>query len=314
MLTGIASPFAESNPNLYKANAAVFPYCTGDLWLRDGAALAKALLAELFLPDPQRQYGNATLADATTVILILGPGLAAHGEELAAIVRAGAPRVNSTVVLCDGCLLVSPNSPPPPPALPPPCTTDVNCPPTLALPLAWPSWNATAPAWCAARDWTCYTTSAMLPYLAGSSFLPPASSPLLVQVQLFSQPQLASWGLWPPPSNPTLQRWISDAFAAPVVDWCAATSASPMAGPARGLYTFCAACSGPPALSLASAWYHLRVHNVNPYNFTSLQPSSVAVPAFLDSTRPGGLGPTAYGQWTDNCTVVGCSAGGCSPT
>jgi hypothetical protein len=311
MLTGIASPFAESNPNLYKANAAVFPYCTSDLWLRDGAALAHALLRELFTPDPDPTYGNATLADADTIVLVLGPGLAAYAGDLVASVRRGGAAANATIVtVCDGCLIVAPATQPPPPAPRPPCTTDVDCPATSALPATWGAWNATPPAWCPAADWTCVTTAAMLPWLTTASLLHQA--PLLVQAQLFSQPQLASWGLWPVPDDPALVAWIADEFATPTLALCRACS--PDAGPARGVYTYCAACGGPPALSLASAWYHQRIRNENPYNFTSLQPASVAVPAFLDATRPGGLGPTAFGQWNDNCTLPGCSAGGCSPT
>ena len=91
---------------------------------------------------------------------------------------------------CDGCVIV--------PDLPTPdsfvaaCTSDSNCPPNTALPLATLLWNYAPPAWCnvsVLEAWRCLTAPVLLQSQVSES--------LLVHAEQYDVTQVAAYGAWP---------------------------------------------------------------------------------------------------------------------
>ena len=197
---GVLSPFAEVNPNFYKASMALLPYCSSDLWAGTastpsglhfhGQRIALAALAALAaLP------GRESLRAADEVVLIGPPGVVA----LAALATPYLSQHAALTVLCEGCALL-----PSPPAMeaqaaPPQCTTDANCPPHLALPLAVGLWGTPHPASTCpppTPTWQCLTTPAIL----AVPWSTPASPTLLLAAQGRDARAAAAYGPGLPPS------------------------------------------------------------------------------------------------------------------
>ena len=183
---GILSPYAEVNPNNYKAPMALVPYCSSDLWAGStplqpgpgphfqGQRIALSVLAAL-AALPLR----ASLRSADEVVLVGPPGVAALPALAAAagLLKPGA----AVTFVCDGCALLP--APLPLPLPPPPCTTDANCPPHASLPLAAALWAMPRPPAqaCAAQlpAWQCLTAPALL----GAPWGGPGSPRLLLSAQ-----------------------------------------------------------------------------------------------------------------------------------
>ena len=313
---GLLSPFAEVNPNLYKAHTVVVPYCSSDLFAGNatatataasgalafaGGAIVDAALTQLFSRVPAGE--GPTAAHADRFVLVGGAGVMARLDELAELLRAlkRAATRNASAALevfgvCDGCLLVEPA---PPLVSPPACTTDADCPPSAALPALHALAPLLRPRWCtdepAADVWRCYAAPRLAAALAA------ARTPLLAAQQLFDARQLRSLGVADPfAPTPAERAWAESAFAP-----TARAALAGAAGAAR--YAFAAACAAPHALATnASAYYHLQVRFVDPYGNDLNASMGQALPSFLESAAAGGLGPAHFGTYADNCTSYDC--------
>jgi len=327
---GIVIPYAEANPNLYKSPAVIVPYCSSDLWAGNGsakfsrnvtmhfrgAAIVDAVIEDLVsntqLPGPSITQANS--------ILIIGPSaVVGRLDELASMVQPPSsqrPLEEQSEVqvfgMCDGCLLV--DVPLPSPALLLPaaggCTSDADCPPARALPLAWSLWGLDgagsggaigAPAWCGPGDapaWTCLLANRSLARLATLA----AIHPVLVQLQQFDAVQLASYGQDP------ASEWAEVVFAPAVRSMLADARAAN----ANMSFAFSAACAAPAGpLALSDAFYQLTVNATDLYNHSHADALVAAVPMFLECARriAGAPNPCMWGSFVDGCGRLGCGGG-----
>jgi hypothetical protein len=312
---GIALPYAEANPNLYKSHHVVVPYCSSDLWAGNstaifastlwhfrGAAIIQAVVEMLFTLDGGGAKGG--LAGADEVLLVGPAGLMARAADIAQYITlrkreitGNATAAISISALCDGCAIFD---------LPPPaqsaqeCTSDANCPPSRALPLAQTLWGTPSLPWCAEAPetaWRCLTADLLLKGLLASSALP-----VLVQAQRFDAVQLAAYGAWPPTAanHTAARRWAEGVFG-PAVQ-------ALLAGVRGATATvFGAACSSPSALALDTSFYHIMTPctSTQGYNFTDAL--SQAVPFFFVD-GPGS--PMGLLRCEDTCTTMSCSSCG----
>jgi hypothetical protein len=316
---GVASVDPEGNPNLYKQHTVVVPSCSSDLhagtgatsvlngsvWHFGGAAIARAVLADLFTPAiPAPRLGGAN-----SVLIVGDAGIMTALDDLANIVRAGADDpARPPVVLgaCDGCALfdVTPYAGPPTPAR---CTDDTNCPPSQALPAAVQLWGAATPAWCnitaPSAAASCLLATTLLPYLATRS-----RTHALVHADAYDATQLAMNGAWPVSSQDAGGRMDGSALAYADTVFGPAVTAALAGCP----YGFLAACASPPQSFLTDAYVATAVTMRDQYGHFHLDALGVAVPSFLDAARPGGQGPASFGRYADNCTTFGCNPSGCS--
>lgn len=335
-IDGILLPFAEANPNLYKATAVYVPSCTSDLFAGggaggapgfDGRAVVDAVLARFLAPHPDIAP-PARLVDADQVVFVGPPGVLARLGAFVSTLREAAaaadPPGNPVLAvtgLLDGGML--PGGVQPFNASAADCTTDANCPPATALAAAARLWwgpNATASSWmpwCAAAGdpataHECLLAETLVPHLlqpqsVGSGQRRPDAPPpqppprVLVQQQQYDAALLRAFGAWPAGGvNGTAAAAWAEAALAPALLALLPPSASPAGA------SFSAACEGPPALAASSAFYHTLVRFADAYGHVQAHPLLNAVGAFLDDP------PAAYGQYRDNCTAVGCNPSGCA--
>ena len=166
----------------------------------------------LFIISLFRNMRHKILKFVPPITTSQGPaGIVARRSELAALLTAGSQsRTGKTPAisfLCDGCALLTKVQPAPMPAVGvrSRCSTDSNCPPSVALPLAVPLWGSTAPQGCTHSGsdlWQCLAAEVLL--------APPNPAfgraregggdggrvlPLLVQAQQFDTVQLAAHGV-----------------------------------------------------------------------------------------------------------------------
>lgn len=331
---GIGLPYAEANPDLYKSHHVFVPYCSSDLWAGNasttfdhhwhevtstshrtngtpastaahfrGREITVNVLKSLFLDDAISANGN--MATANSVLIIGGAGIMAHIDEYSQLLLSLKRQAtgNQSAVLdvlgmCDGCLIFSFTTPSivNESAL---CTSDSDCPPSLALPQAQSLWNLQAPSWCnELQPWMCYTAAPLLDYLTHT-----AETKVLVQASQYDRIQLASYGLWPAAAvnGSDEQGWAESTFA-PAVRTAAASTP----------YSFTAACDRPSPLSLIDAYYHTLVRYVDQYNHTRSNALTVAVPSFLEDAAAGStFGPGDFGTYSDNCTTFDCNLSAC---
>jgi hypothetical protein len=243
---GLLSPYAEVNPNFYKASAALVPYCTSDLFLGNATAGAlhfrgarvfdAAVSALLALP------GRASLALADEVLVVGGAGVVAQLPRLRArLLATRGTRVPPLSLwgVCDGCALLA-DLPPPPAPLPPQCTSDADCPPHEALPRGLALWGGAS-----GGDWRALTAPALLAAAAR------AGVPLLAAAQALDAVALRSYGAWGGGTNGSGAAWARATYAPALRAALRAALPPPPHGAA-----FVAPCSWPPALALsARAWY-----------------------------------------------------------
>lgn len=305
---GILSPFAEANPNLYKAAAAVLPYCSSDLWLGraagfQGADILAAVVNDLYAPPPP-QLGNSTLLDANYVIIIGGAGVMVQLDDLAAVIRSRHAAHNASVTVvgyCDGCLLMEEASSSPGSPL---CTTDSNCPAGVALPQALPMWNATLPPWCTDDNTTqCLLATGLFQHLKD------AETPVFVAAQQYDAVQLSSAGCWPVNSSTACGAWAQNSYSPAVRELLASIGGE---GSARKVFPFSAACSQPSYGATSTQYYHTLVRYQDVYNHTHNDSTSQAAFAFLEAVAPAGPGPSSYGVFGDTCTTFDCNESGCA--
>jgi hypothetical protein len=295
---GFLSPYAEVNPNFYKASSAVVPYCSSDLFLgnsttggvhfRGAAVLAAAVGALLALP------GGASLALADEVLVVGGAGVVAQlprirARLLAAKRAAGAPPALALWGVCDGCALLPELAPPPPPPAggAAACTTDANCPPGEALPKGVALWGA-APA--AVPTWRALGARALLAAAAREGV------PLLATARALDAVALRSFGAY---NNASGAAWARATYA-PALRAALRAALPP---PPRGAAFVGGDCAWPPALALsARAWYGEaascvdgagRKHNNTPAQLAGafagcLEPGTP--PEFCLSCAGGGVG------------------------
>jgi hypothetical protein len=343
-LDGILQPFAESNPNLYKASAVLVPSCTNDGFAGgggspgfDGRAVVDAVLAR-FLAPGAGTAPPARLVDADQVLFVGPAGVLARLDEfartLAAAAAAADPPGNPRLVvagLLDGGML--PGGVAPFNASAADCTTDANCPPARALAAAAPLWwgpNATVSdwmPWCPhasdpARSHECLLAETLVPHLLGTAQAADGRRSRMRTRRLHATAAAAV----PPPPRVLVQQQQYDASllrafgawpAGGVNGTAAAAWAEAQLAPAllallppapspTGGVAFTAACEGPPSLAASSAFYHTLVRFQDAYGHVQAHPLVNAVGAFVNDP------PSSYGQYRDNCTRVGCNPSGCA--
>lgn len=312
---GIMLPFAEANPNLYKAHSIVAPSCSSDLlagngttqsvggetWSFSGAGIVDAVLQAAFTGLPQPD----TLATADRVILSGGAGVMARIDSLATALVGMKRRATGNASaqldvlgLCDGCLLFDVS----PPFIPSPsCQTDVDCPPSVGLPRLATWAGLVRPEWCTtqvAQDvWQCYSAQVLLPALHK------ADTPVLIFQQQYDAVQLASYGVYASPSNASAGQAWAEAVFAPTV----------RAALAGVHYAVAPACGTPSSIALSSAWYHTLTRHVDPYGHVHNDSMNTATPEFVEDAVPGGFGPSTFGVWGDDCQhQQGCNPSACA--
>lgn len=320
-LGGMLEPFAEANPNLYKASAVFVPSCTSDLFSGDseagagtpfqfrGRAVVDAVL-QRFLSDPAID-APARLVDADEVLIVGPAGVMARIESLAQTIQEAASQASPpgnpslrVFGMLDGGML--PGTLQPFNVSAADCTTDANCPPALALRAAAPLWwgpNATASEWMPwcpfAADpeqaYKCLLAETLLPYLANAS----VTTPVLVQQQQFDGSLLRAFGAWPGAQrNGTAEAaWATTVLATALLELLQTAPAS-----------FSAACEWPSSMAISEAFYRTLVRYEDAYNHTFVHPLLNAMGAFLDDPL------SRYGVYRDNCTAAGvnCNPSGCA--
>ena len=151
---GLLSPFAEANPNLYKAHTVFAPYCTSDAWLGRGSEAPQAA-------PPTPQFNGLTamnetlqaalhgglphggnLAGADDLVLTGGAGAMLALSLLLPGIRAQLPNKTRIHLLCDGCGWGTEA-----PAEPTSTLRGQHTASSLSslLEQAWPAWNPPAP-------------------------------------------------------------------------------------------------------------------------------------------------------------------------
>lgn len=180
--SGIALPYAEANPNLYKSHHVVIPYCTSDLymgthnnitfgngtWYFHGYDLIFKVIDTLFYDLPTLVSSSSIMTNEDSLvsadeIILIGPlGLQVHLPEIISYITAIKRNITgnqSAIVqistICDGCALMGDiplfdNTTNNDNTQYTNCTSDSNCPYSVSLPLVTSSiWNYTdIPVWC----------------------------------------------------------------------------------------------------------------------------------------------------------------------
>ena len=119
MRGGLLSPFAEANPNLYKAHTIFAPYCSSDAWLgggsgaeaaRDSTTPSKSHFQGFAALNATLQHalrgnvpGGDSLGQASNIVLTGGPGAILSLSLLLPQLRADLPAAARIHLVCDGC-------------------------------------------------------------------------------------------------------------------------------------------------------------------------------------------------------------------
>lgn len=326
--SGVLLPFAEANPNLYKASAVFVPYCSSDLWAGNatlstargsapwsfrGRAIAKAVLEDIRdggLP------GGGALGDAAAITVVAGAGLLADESDdsagtwhpqafrglrtLREWATSGQPvpkHANASfTAVCDGCLLSSwgrqqLNS------SAAPCLTGSDCRADTLAERGVAVWQQPPQAAGA------LSPSSVLQSIGASGV------PTLVQAQQLDEQQLRGLGAWPQPSgagSPAQGSWSR--FASEQASWVRGL----LAGSYAAKFAFSAACSSPSATLTTPAFLRTAVpHQVQPGAPVVQDPMRTALPSFLSAVESGAA---TYGKYQDSCSTpldVFCNPSGC---
>lgn len=328
--SGVLLPYAEANPNLYKASAVFVPYCSSDLWAGNatlqsssgseqwsfrGRAIAKAVLEDIReggLP------GGGALGDVAAITIVAGAGLfadesaAAGGmaqafgglQTLREWATAGEPAPKhantSFTAVCDGCLLSSWGRPQLNSSAAP-CLTGSDCRADTLAERGTSVWQHQHPQLAVALS-----PSSILRAIGTSGV------PTLIQAQQLDEQQFRGLGAWPQPTGAgTAEQGAWARFASDQAAWVR----SLLAGSNATSFAFSAACASPSATLTTPAFLRTAVpHQVEPGSPVVQDPMRTALPSFLSAVEAGGGGAEAFGVYRDNCTTpldVFCNPSGC---
>jgi hypothetical protein len=222
---GFLSPYAEENPNFYKAISVIVPYCSSDLFLGDATDASSGTffhgrrIVETVLKDLQ---ATKQLNTADSIVLIGGVG----PMNSIPFIRSMLANHTRLYAVCDSCLMVDTA-----PFIPEQSDSNIlnyseykhtqnqdisnlsskEHKPSITTPLSpliqsfaqgFTYWKAESYL-CSSYDWTC---------LVGQTFINSLTKQvpldnILIQQPLFDQYQLASLNAWPP--APQNERFIS---------------------------------------------------------------------------------------------------------
>ena len=193
--SGIALPYAEANPNLYKSHHVIVPYCSSDLYFGNSSIVNYTTINQTWyfygynilwnvidtliynLDTDSLLYADEIIFIGPLGIQITIPAIQQYIQEKKQVFLSSIntnTNTTSTVInitsICDGCGLITDVSLP----IPIPiqnCTRDNNCPYSLSLPLVINNFNdtnsyLTRPYWCNLLDsdslWKCFTAEYFL--------------------------------------------------------------------------------------------------------------------------------------------------------
>ena len=235
---GALSSFPEQNPNFYKQQSVVVPYCSSDLFLGDALSAGFQFRGRRILSAVFRDLvASKGFARADRVVIIGGPGVIAQADAIRALLPTSVANVH---FVCDGCLLFD---------IKPFALATVKrsrlptLPPARSIAQGFALWRAELPASSACRAntstaerWSCLFAPRLLQFA-------PAPG-VLVQQPQFDAFQLAALNAWPPSAA---NRAFILAFARRVRET--------LANHPRAPFVFSAACHEPLAFAGSQAAY-----------------------------------------------------------